>query len=242
MFLFWFFGMTVLNKGASHFHTLDLTHCVYVILHSSSSPPTCNSLVASFGVSVPSCLDYCNSFLAVSLSLSLPHHYPSPKAIWLWNLLTLKTCSLFPHELVAILLRKTQKALHSQNPTFLFCFYQSTHITYLLVTLELFYWPLALLDLSGLFVFFAFAQAIPSAWDAFLAFSVCKTPLFLWDPDHSTVHSWNLPCHPSLLFHRICIFLPPKSHHLLFHFNSFLLVSLLLWISCPDFHKGRELV
>lgn len=176
MFLFWFFGMTVVNKGASHFHTLDLTHCVYVILHSSSSLPTSNSLVASFGVSVTSCLDYCNSFLGVSLSLSLPHHYPSPKAIWLWNLLTLKTCSLFPHDLVAILLRKTQKALHSRNPTFLFCFYQSTHITYLLVALELFHCPLTLLDLSGLSVFFAFAQAIPSAWDAFLAFLYAKLP------------------------------------------------------------------
>lgn len=67
--LFWSFGMTVVNKGASHFHTLDFTHCAYIILHFLFLTAT-HSLVASFGVSITSCLDDSNSILPVCLSLS----------------------------------------------------------------------------------------------------------------------------------------------------------------------------
>ena len=56
-----------------------------------------------------------------------------------------------PHGQKSHLLSKTHEALDSLNPSFLFCFYQSTHITYPLVTLELFTIPWPSQILSRLF-------------------------------------------------------------------------------------------
>lgn len=124
------------KKAPSHFHTLDFTHCVYVVLPSSSSPPVSNSLAASFGVSVISCLDYCNSLLAGSLSLSFTLSLSFFKDNLIMKLPCFKDLSSIPHGLEVTLLSKTHEAICSLNPIFLFCFYPSTHTTHRLVTLN----------------------------------------------------------------------------------------------------------
>lgn len=138
MFLFWSFGMIVVRGDQAIFipWISDIVFKSPFIF--SSSPPTCNLLAASFVVFVTSYLDYCNSLLIGSLSLSF-----TPLLFFIKkNLITKHSCFKdllsVPHGPVVTLLSKAHKALHRLNPIFLFCFYQSTHIIYLLVILVLF--------------------------------------------------------------------------------------------------------
>lgn len=123
MFLFWSLGVTAVRRDQAIFIPW-ISHAVFISpFIFSSSPPTSNSLAASFGVFVTSCLDYCNSLLAGCLSLSFMLLLSFIKN----NLITEHSCFKvllsLPHGLVVTLLSKAQKARHSLNSNFLFCFY-----------------------------------------------------------------------------------------------------------------------
>lgn len=166
MFLFWSFGMTV--GWPSHFQTMDFTHYIYVILHFLFLTTHFHFIGGQFwGLChlLSELLQQPPGWIPFTIlyPIIIFHQKQSDDVTSLfWTL------APFSSWTSGHILSKTYKGLQSLNPTFLFCFYQSTHTTV--------HWPLVLLDLSGLFAFFAFAQAISSAWNAFPAFPVCRTP------------------------------------------------------------------
>lgn len=184
------------------------------------------SMAVNVRIFVTICPDYCSSLQSGSLSLSFTLPLSFIKNNLIMKLPCFKDLLPVPHGQKSHTLSKTHEALDSLNPSFLFCFYQSTHITYPLVTLELFTIPWPSQILSRLFCLLCLCTDCSFCLEC-LSCLLCQQnaplPLRSRSFHSSQLKPFFWPSFPSS-FHNIYTFLAPKSHYLFFHYSYFLIV------------------